>query len=472
MDAIAIGQEVEDMVAKLRDENDIAEVDTNKINFSDWHASYHKLTMDVIEKRPKIVCQPWLKVDNLFIKSDFLVLNDEGKYDLIEVKSKGSIRKSTKAEPLLEDLVYDVSFQDYVLKKSLWDLYSWKTYIYHINKEYIKDWDITPSQIISQADVTEELLEVKNIEDIIDAISRNIELPLEQFNGIYPYNCENPLIYRGKKPELWSIFTIPRITQSKKKLLELYDSGKLKIDDLDENDIDMLSWGKPDSNFVKYIDLYHQGKAIDKKEIKERLSHLSFPLFFYDYESISNPIPMFDGSHPRQHMIVQYSLHKMDADGTITHYESLIKEGEKNNKRIIADLIRDMGNQNGTYLVRYKGFENSRNNETARMYPEFADALEKINNQTFDLMDIFKDMLYFDKEFMGSSSIKKVLPVLTDITYDNLTVGNGGLASGYLSDLVRWTLPKEIKEEHLLEYCKQDTRAMVEIYNVILDSIK
>ncbi|MBU0626525.1 DUF2779 domain-containing protein [Patescibacteria group bacterium] len=71
------------------------------------------------------------------------------------------------------------------------------------------------------------------------------------------------------------------------------------------------------------------------------------------------------------------------------------------------------------------------------MYPEFADALEKINNQTFDLMEIFSDMLYFDKEFLGSSSIKQVLPVLTNISYKNLTISNGSLASGYLSDLVK-----------------------------------
>ncbi|MBU0626528.1 hypothetical protein KKG31_06085 [Patescibacteria group bacterium] len=58
MDAIAIGQEVEDMVAQLRDAKDIIEVDEKKIDRSDWHNSYHQLTMDVIEKKPKIIYQP------------------------------------------------------------------------------------------------------------------------------------------------------------------------------------------------------------------------------------------------------------------------------------------------------------------------------------------------------------------------------------------------------------------------------
>ncbi len=472
MDAIAIWQEVEDMVAQLRKQEDVAEVNTQNISFKDRHNIYNERTMKVFSQRPKIISQPWLKINNLFIKSDFLLLNDDGKYDLIEVKSKNNIYKKTKAAPLLDDLIYDVSFQDYVLKKTLWDLYSWKAFIYHINKEFIKQWDIVPSQIISREDVTEELLDTETIEQLIEIITTNIQLPLAQFSHIYPYNWENPLLYRGKKPTIGSIFTIPRITQSKKNLLNFYESGKLQIKDLDDDDIEALSWWKPDSNFTKFINLYNQGRVVNKQAIKERLGNLDFPLFFYDYESVSNPIPMFNWSHPRQHMIVQYSLHRMDADGTITHYESLIREWEQNNKRVIADLIRDMWNQNGTYIVRYKGFENSRNNETAIMYPEFADALQKINNQTFDLMDIFKDMQYFDKAFLWSSSIKKVLPVLTDISYDNLTVGNGWLASGYLSDLVRWKLPTNISIENLLEYCKQDTRAMVEIYRVVLDAIK
>jgi hypothetical protein len=66
------------------------------------------------------------------------------------------------------------------------------------------------------------------------------------------------------------------------------------------------------------------------------------------------------------------------------------------------------------------------------LYPEYAEAFETINNHTFDLMTIFSDLLYFDRRFLGSASIKKVLPVLTDISYDDLEVGNGGVAMNLL----------------------------------------
>ncbi|USN55185.1 MAG: DUF2779 domain-containing protein [Candidatus Peribacteria bacterium] len=66
------------------------------------------------------------------------------------------------------------------------------------------------------------------------------------------------------------------------------------------------------------------------------------------------------------------------------------------------------------------------------MYPQYQAALERINAQTFDLMELFSKQYYFHRDFQGSSSIKKVLPVLTDISYDGLAVSNGAIAADLL----------------------------------------
>lgn len=52
------------------------------------------------------------------------------------------------------------------------------------------------------------------------------------------------------------------------------------------------------------------------------------------------------------------------------------------------------------------------------MYPEHKDFFEQVNLQTFDLMEIFRNLYYFDPNFGGSCSIKKVLPVVSEITYE------------------------------------------------------
>ena len=69
----------------------------------------------------------------------------------------------------------------------------------------------------------------------------------------------------------------------------------------------------------------------------------------------------------------------------------------------------------------------------------------------------------------GSYSIKKTLPVLSDLSYKNLEVKNGTEA------LVTYANYDKMNEfdlmrakENLITYCKQDTWAMV----VILDALR
>jgi len=61
---------------------------------------------------------------------------------------------------------------------------------------------------------------------------------------------------------------------------------------------------------------------IDPKAIKCEFEHFEYPLCFLDYETFLLAIPLFDGYHPQQQIVFQYSLHKMESlDREITHTE-------------------------------------------------------------------------------------------------------------------------------------------------------
>jgi len=466
-----IGQEVENMVKELRETKDISIV--SGFSRNDFHNSYHQVTQKSLDLDMPIIYQAWLLRNNLFVKCDFLKKNKDWKYDLIEVKAKNKIRKPNKDETLLDDLVADCSFQKYVLQKALWDKFSGTVWIYHLNKEYIRDWEIVPSQIIAKENVTEELATTDWIESQIALIQKTIFLPKKDFEEKFPYMWDNPLIYFGDSPKKWTIRNIPNFKTSKKKLTALYDLEKTKIDDLWVEEMELIaSKDKEENNFQKYIRMYKEWVQYDKNKIKEIFSNLSFPLFFYDYETVSWPKPIFQQTHPRQQVMVQYSIHKMESDWKITHSDGLITPWSKTNKDIVDKFVQDIWDPKWTFIVRNKWFENSRNNEIWLIYPEYKNFFEQVNLQTFDLMDIFRDFTYFDPDFGGSHSIKKVLPVLSDISYDGMVVSNGWDASNYLYQLIHNKLPIEISTENLLEYCKQDTRAMVEIYNFLKEKIK
>jgi len=85
----------------------------------------------------------------------------------------------------------------------------------------------------------------------------------------------------------------------------------------------------------------------------------------------------------------------------------------------------------------------------------------------FDLMQVFKKGYYVHKDFHGSASIKKVLPVIVpELSYTDLVIHEGGTASNRWGEMIKPETNSEIKAEtynNLLKYCELDTLAMVRI---------
>lgn len=137
MDGFEVGQEVERVVLDRFKDKKVHIVSIS--GFADYHMQYHTKTAQAFAVKPDILYQAGALVDDVFIKTDILQKNDAGTYDIIEVKSKNSIRKKTEHAPILEDIAYDVSFQHYVMKRAFPDLYSGRAYVAYLKKEYVKN---------------------------------------------------------------------------------------------------------------------------------------------------------------------------------------------------------------------------------------------------------------------------------------------------------------------------------------------
>ena len=120
----------------------------------------------------------------------------------------------------------------------------------------------------------------------------------------------------------------------------------------------------------------------------------------------------------------------------------------------------------GDVLVYNKSFEVTRLKEIARDFPKYADEIEKFILRIKDLMVPFQKKYYYAPEMKGSYSIKAVLPSLVpELSYDNLEINEGGLASIAYESLQTETDLMFIAEirQQLIEYCKLDTLGMVRI---------
>ena len=255
-----------------------------------------------------------------------------------------------------------------------------------------------------------------------------------------------------------SVFDISRMYMTKK--FDLYDAGIISLDDIPED----LSL--PGSQQLQ-IDSYKSGETIiENIAIEEFLSEIEYPLYFMDFESFQPAVPLFDKSKPYQQIPFQYSLHyQKNIESKLEHKEFLAEAGPDPRIPFIEQLLSDTSSS-GQIVVYNKSFEIMILNGIANDFPEYKNEIDERIERIIDLMIPFQKKWYYSPEMQGSYSIKKVLPALVpELSYETLDIGDGGSASVAYETLLEETDMIKIVEvrKNLLDYCKLDTLAMVEI---------
>jgi len=203
---------------------------------------------------------------------------------------------------------------------------------------------------------------------------------------------------------------------------------------------------------------------IDMPAIKSMLDELEYPIYFLDFESVSVATPLFDGNWPWQKLAFQYSIHKLDEDGTLEHIEFLHEENSDPSLPIAERLVKDIG-ETGSVIVYFKTMESGVLKDLADWFPQHASALRSMNERIWDLYVVFNKH-YRHWKFGSRASIKIVLPVLVpELNHANEEISDGGEAS------ISWIKMLETDDEEtrqklktdLLSYCKLDTLAMVRL---------
>ena len=182
-------------------------------------------------------------------------------------------------------------------------------------------------------------------------------------------------------------------------------------------------------------------------------------------------VPEQDGHWPYRQVPFQYSLHKQKKESAELEHLYYLAEGPHTSQLEFAEhLISNMGKR-GSVLVYNKTFENTILKHLKEEYEHLAERIENIQNRMIDLMTPFRKN-YRLSAMNGSYSIKSVLPALVPkMSYEALTIGNGGDASAafYNLKMVKDVGEKENTRKALLEYCGLDTLAMVKILSKLFE---
>lgn len=411
-----------------------------------------KMTSETM-KKAKVIYEAAFSYTGIFIRADILRKGRSG-WEIYEVKS------SNDTKDIHQD---DIDIQYFVLD-SLGIPVS-KSCIVHLNRKYVRDGNIKLNDLFSiknvtrttrdrQADVKKEvgrmLRMLKGKEPNID-IGRHCH---------YPYACDFIDYCWQHIPEN-SVFDLAGKGVNK---FDLYRQGIILQEDIPRE----ILKGKQ----LQQVETFLKKKtAVNKYKLRTFLDTLWHPLCFLDFETFQYAIPPYNGLSPYQSVTFQYSLHyRKKAGGKLHHREYLAEPGIDPRKEFLDRLLDDIPD-NACILVYNKSFEVGRLKELAQHFPRKKKKLQAIIDNIVDLIEPFRQRSIYSWKQKGSHSIKAVLPAFVPgMTYEGMEIGNGEDAMEAYHEMCRLLdRPKELAKlrKAMLEYCKQDTLAMVKLLEVL-----
>jgi hypothetical protein len=408
-------------------------------------------TKELIDNGTKVIYEAAFLFNEVLSIADIVVI-EKGGAKIFEVKSSTSVS---------ETYLNDASLQYYVISGLGMRVKDFS--IIYINNQYVRKGNLNIQELFTTESVLKFIMPLqKSVKENINRFKKvllrkempNIDIGEHCYN---PYTCGFFNYCRKHIPDN-SIFDFSGMHLAKK--YELYREGIISLKDVPKD-------YQLNKNNQIQLEVYKTNKpVIDKKAIKAFVSDLKYPLYFMDFETFQPAVPLFINSKPYQQIPFQYSVFlKKDKKSKTEHFEFLGEPGEDPRERFIENLL-NVTKGKGDVLTYNRSFEVTRLNEIARDFPEYADEIEKFILRIKDLMIPFQKKYYYAPEMKGSYSIKAVLPALvSELSYDNLEINDGGLASIAYESLQSETdlmVIAEIKQQ-LLEYCKLDTFGMVRI---------
>jgi len=425
------------------------------------HEQAVKRTADCLtDKSVPALFEGAFEYDRMRIRVDVLERLPRNRWRLWEVKSS--------KEPKEEHYI-DLAFQAHVLQGT--GLKVAEIGVIHINGDYVRgdsgiDWDA----LFARTDVTSE------VSELIPGISETAE---EQFKilrarkapDVQPSKqcdeyCDHWDRCTADKPDDW-IINLPRI--SKVKFDDLTSMGIESIADIE--DASILT------NNQRRIWEAHRTKAeYVSPDLWKALKALGPPAYHLDFETINPAVPLYPGTSPYQVIPFQWSVHRIDSDGSTEHFEYLA-DGQSDPRRELAEKMISALSQSEEPIIMYSSYERTVISNLITAVPDLRKSLTKIIDRLSDIKTIVSGYFY-SPDFMGSYSLKAVGPALAEtLSYEDLEDVADGMAASRTFEAIAAGVITDHDEiyrlrQALLAYCKQDTWATVVVQRALMERIR
>jgi hypothetical protein len=400
------------------------------------------------DKSISVLFEATFHINDYTAKADILIRSREG-WKLIEVKSSLTTNDKKKLDELVDDLAYTTM----VLTRSKTKIE--RACLLLMSPAYRKFMDV--NRLFVEIDMTDDakkrLALFKHHWKVIRQSTLGSRRPTAKLNPtckaceFFPRKC----LGKGVRNP---ITDLPRIG---KKIPQLRQTLSIKALPQDFP----LSVGQR-----RIADCVRQNKEYRAATLLSDLEKVIWPAYYLDFETTKSALPLFPEIAPYEQIVTQYSIHRCSRLGTVdSHFEFLANPDRDDRLPLTKKLLKDLGNK-GTIIV-YSDFEKRVIQNLAMKFRELATSLNGLIKRLFDLLDIMEEG-YYHPGFRGSYSIKNVLPVMiAEMSYGKLEIRDGAQADTCFARMALGHYSQAKKKqarENLLEYCKQDTIAMIRIH--------
>lgn len=402
-----------------------------------------------------------------------LLHHDGDGWAIYEVKSSTYKGEAKKGEEVPLVYLQDIAYQRYVLEQC--GVKVTGTYLVRLNSSYVRGDELDLHGLFHIKDVSKQIEnEYLKLPSNIPAAQRVIndkeepQVPIGSHCNT-PYSCAFFDHCVGELPKP-NVFNLYRMQFDKK--CRLYHEGKVDFESLRGEDLTDMQQLQVES-YLNDLPLY------DINATKQYLSKLSYPLYFLDFETMMDAVPPYKGLRPYQQVTFQYSLHYIEHEGGEIKHKEFLGESGIDPRRALAEQLCSVIPMGVCTTAYNKGFECRRLEELAVAFPDLAEHLRDISSHIVDLIEPFRQKMYYLKDMNGSFSIKRVLPALfpndESLNYKNLTgsVKNGGEAMTIFPQ-IKDMPPAEAAaaRKSLLRYCELDTWAMVKVWEKLKEIVR
>lgn len=395
--------------------------------------------------------------EGIIFKTDVLQRRKENLWRLVEVKS---------ASDLKDQYVQDVAIQSYVLSGSGLKLGS--VWLAHINRAYVlTGTTVDPRQLFSFRNLTDR---ARNFQpELILRLRSQFQVLAAPEAPVVPtgLHCITPVVC-----EFFNQCNSPMPQDHVGYLPRLHASTMEKLEQMGVQSVQDIPADFGLSEIQRRACTAIQtGQPWFSPDLKREFESLQFPLYFMDFETVNPAIPRFSGMRPYDHLPFQWSVHVQRQPGDAPeHFEFLAMDCGDPRTPFISALCEALGDSEGSIVVYNEQFESQRLWDLASWRPTYADRIRGIQRRLWDLLPVVRNHVYHPA-FGGSFSLKAVLPALVpDMTYEGMEVPDGQAAGLAWESMIRGESTeseRQAKRKALLDYCGQDTLALVRLLEAL-----